>query len=303
MVLVREMTGSDEKEDSAPLPFQGMCGIIRPIAGGSDYSASHWRDVHDIVADAASSVGYQPRLVSESDAAGVILSEIITNIYNDPIIICDVSSKNPNVMFELGLRMAFEKPVIIIADDETDFSFDISPVKHLKYPRSLRFGEIITFKSSLASAMKATVEQASSADYRGYLQQFGPIHVTNLETQNIAIDSLGQQLVEIKRAVQSISGAVTAPRSSSHRSNRLIGDLVTKMILDAPESMVRDYEGQVDSLSGYYSEISKRRDGKFDFRIYHYDEPIDDADESRRRLANLIDTLNGVATRKDSVTR
>jgi hypothetical protein len=32
--------------------------------------------------------------------------------------------KNPNVMFELGMRLAFDKPAIIIKDNRTNYSFD-----------------------------------------------------------------------------------------------------------------------------------------------------------------------------------
>jgi hypothetical protein len=61
-------------------------------------------------------------------------------------VIGDVSCKNPNVMFELGMRLAFDKPTIIIKDDQTSYSFDISPIQNLEYPRDLRFNKIIDFK-------------------------------------------------------------------------------------------------------------------------------------------------------------
>ncbi|WP_353118770.1 hypothetical protein [Myroides odoratus] len=55
----------------------------------------------------------------------------MNNIYNDEIVVCDVSSKNPNVMFELGLRLAFDKPTIIIKDEKTGYSFDTGVIEHL----------------------------------------------------------------------------------------------------------------------------------------------------------------------------
>jgi len=42
------------------------------------------------------------------------------------MIVCDISGRNPNVMFELGLRLAFDKPAIIIKDEITPYSFDTS---------------------------------------------------------------------------------------------------------------------------------------------------------------------------------
>lgn len=138
-----------------------VCGIVRPIADMGDYPSAHWAEVHAILADAAASAGYRARLVSESDAVSVILSEIVTNLYDDPIVVCDVSGRNANVMFELGMRLAFEKPTVIVTDDATPFTFDISPVKHLVYPRSLRFAAIVDFKEKLAAALAATIGAAT----------------------------------------------------------------------------------------------------------------------------------------------
>lgn len=184
---------------------QPICGVVRPIAENGDYSASHWQEVHAIIADATLQANYRARLVSESDAISVILTEIVSNLYNDPIVVCDVSSRNPNVMLELGMRLAFEKPLVIIADDATPFSFDISPVKHLVYPRSLRFQAIVEFKEKLAMAITATVEQAAAPGHKGYLQQFGPIQVTGLDERQVDASSIMAELDAIKRAVRTLS--------------------------------------------------------------------------------------------------
>ena len=75
--------------------------------------------------------------------------EIIQNLYENPGLVCDVSGKNPNVMFELGLRLAFDKPTIIVKDNKTSYSFDTSAIEHLEYPRDLRFSKIVEFKKTL----------------------------------------------------------------------------------------------------------------------------------------------------------
>jgi hypothetical protein len=64
----------------------------------------------------------------------VTQKRIVQNIYDNEMVICDVSAKNPNVMFELGMRLAFDKPAIIIKDDKTNYSFDTAPIEHLEYP-------------------------------------------------------------------------------------------------------------------------------------------------------------------------
>jgi hypothetical protein len=46
-------------------------------------------------------------------------------------------------MFELGMRLAFDKPTIVIKDDVTKFNFDTSPIKHLQYRRDLRYMDMV----------------------------------------------------------------------------------------------------------------------------------------------------------------
>lgn len=190
-----------------------ICGIVRPIADIDGYPAGHWSEVHDILCDAIEVAGYQARLVSENESVGVILGNIVSNLYADPIVVCDVSAKNPNVLFELGMRVAFEKPTIIITDDITPFSFDISPIKHIVYPSSLRFAGINKLKLDLTSAIHATVVQSQDSKYRGYLQQFGPIKVAELGTQIVTAEQIVGDLQDIRRSIRALES-----RSASDRS-------------------------------------------------------------------------------------
>jgi hypothetical protein len=57
-------------------------------------------------------------------------------------------AQNSNLMLELGMRLAFDKPAVIVKDDKTDYSFDTSSIEHLAYPRDLRFSKIKSFKTA-----------------------------------------------------------------------------------------------------------------------------------------------------------
>lgn len=72
-----------------------------------------------VISEAITDAGLHPSLVSDASDVGIIQKRIIENLYFNPIVVCDVSGKNPNVMFELGLRLAFDKPTIIVKDNRT----------------------------------------------------------------------------------------------------------------------------------------------------------------------------------------
>jgi len=216
---------------------QKICGIVRPIAAMNDYPSSHWEDVHEIICEASIDAGFVARLVSENEAGGVILSDIVSNIYNNDIVVADVSGRNPNVMFELGMRMAFERPVVIIIDDDTPFSFDISPVKHLLYPRTLRFADIKRFKAELSLAISGAVEASGRRGYRGYLQQFGNIKVSKLEDQDIDIQEMAKSIIDIQRNMSRLSNLtirsfeeVIPKNLSQSPSNVVLGETVRRGI-------------------------------------------------------------------------
>ncbi|WP_060826034.1 hypothetical protein [Sulfurospirillum cavolei] len=145
------------------------CGIIMPISTMDGYSTKHWEEIKNIYENIGKNCGFtRVQLVSEEKASGINHTNIIKNLFENDIVICDVSGKNPNVMFELGLRIAFDKPVVVTKDDETKISFDIAPFKYLEYPKSQHHGKIEKFKKDLAESLLATLEKSPS-----YLQSFG----------------------------------------------------------------------------------------------------------------------------------
>lgn len=158
-----------EKEE-----IKKKCGIIMPIATTSEYPKEHWKEVLNILVEAISETEFEARLVSDDVAIGLIHERIVNNIYNDEIVVCDVSSKNPNVMFELGLRLAFDKPTIIIKDEKTGYSFDTGVIEHLNYPSSLRFNSIVEFKKDLIKKINATYSKSiTEQNFSPFLKSFG----------------------------------------------------------------------------------------------------------------------------------
>lgn len=169
-----------------------ICGIVMPISTLDGCSEGHWSDVLEIVTEAVEESGFEGNLVSSADDVGIIQKRIIQNLYDNPIVVCDVSGKNPNVMFELGMRLAFDKPTILIKDDKTSYSFDTSPIEHIEYPRDLRFSRIVDFKLKLAEKIKATFEKSTTdTSYTTFLKHFGEFKVAKIEKKEVS----GQEFI------------------------------------------------------------------------------------------------------------
>ena len=154
-----ELMGDAKENKSLTKEKKQHCGIVMPISAIDNCSAEHWTEVLTIVKEVIKDAEFEPNLVSDADDSGIIQKRIIQNLYKNEIVVCDVSAKNPNVMFELGMRLAFDKPTIIIKDDKTDYSFDTSVIEHVAYPRDLRFTKILKFKETLKSKIISTYEK------------------------------------------------------------------------------------------------------------------------------------------------
>jgi hypothetical protein len=125
-------------------PVEKFCGFIMPISGMDNYPEEHWSRIKDILWEIANAAAgglniccEDPEVVSTDFSNPDVKSVIFDNLFSIPIVICDVSGNNPNVLYELGLRVAFDMPVIIIKDKRTKFSFDIASLLTIVYSDDL----------------------------------------------------------------------------------------------------------------------------------------------------------------------
>lgn len=224
-----------------------QCGIIMPISAMEGCSSEHWKDVQQVIKEAVDQAGYEASLVSDSDDSGVIQKRIVQNLYNNDMVICDVSCKNANVMFELGMRLAFDKPTIIIIDDKTPFSFDTAPIEHLCYPRDLNYYKIVNFKEELREKISGTAKAAKRSDYTTFLKNFGNFKSAKIEDQNVTdLNSLVlSRLDEIEyRLMQQNRRMMRGGVNTEFKAKELIADMI-RCFCDKegiPESMLRTIE-------------------------------------------------------------
>jgi hypothetical protein len=200
------------------------CGLVMPISAIDGCNPDHWADVKAILTDAVEGIAsprFRVKMVSDADDVGVIQKRIVENVYGADIVVCDVSGRNPNVMFELGMRLAFDKPTVIVTDDKTDYAFDTGVIEHLSYPRDLRFGKIVDFKALLADKVLATYRASKGSGNASFLKSFGRFRVANLEETTVPADKmvvemLSEMQLEMERMRRAMSqrGSLRSPKSS-----------------------------------------------------------------------------------------
>jgi len=129
-----------------------------PIADTDGYSTGHFKHVYDnIVSPACEKAGYKAVRADDVKATNLIHLDILKKLIEAPVAICDLSSRNPNVLFELGIRQAFDRPVVLIQEIGTPKIFDIAPLRYLEYSKEMKYHDVLRSQGELSDAIEATV--------------------------------------------------------------------------------------------------------------------------------------------------
>lgn len=150
-----------EKEDALVEHdlVNGDCFIIMPIADCDGYDKGHFSKVYeDIFKPACVNANFRPVRADEVKQTNLIHLDILQKLIDSPMAICDLSSRNPNVLFELGLRQAFDKPTVLVQEVGTPKIFDIAPLRYTEYRKELRYREVLEDQENLTEVILATKE-------------------------------------------------------------------------------------------------------------------------------------------------
>lgn len=147
------------------------CFIIMPISTPDAWldkyggDRDHFKHVLDhLIAPAVSKASLEP-VPPIAKGADVIHGEIIRNIETADIVLCDMSTLNPNVFFELGVRTSVNKAVSLIKDDvTTHIPFDASIINHHTYLGSLAPWTLEKEIAELSEHLRASEANSAGAN-------------------------------------------------------------------------------------------------------------------------------------------
>lgn len=133
------------------------CFIIMPISDSGNYSDGHFKRVYEhIIKPACAKAGFNPVRADDILNTNYIAIDIVRRIISCDMAICDLSSRNPNVFYELGIRQSFNLPVTLIRDSITDRVFDIQGFRDIEYDEGLRIDNVESAINLIAETMANT---------------------------------------------------------------------------------------------------------------------------------------------------
>lgn len=97
------------------------------------------------------------RADDEIFATGKIIDQIWSGITAAKVLVAELTGRNPNVFYELGLAHAVNKPVVLISSNQDDVPFDLQHIRVIYYDmRDPFWGEKLAAKvaENIVSALK-----------------------------------------------------------------------------------------------------------------------------------------------------
>lgn len=191
------------------------CFVIMPILDGEGYQ--HFLHVYkNLIGPACVAAGYKPIRGDEVAEANLIHADILKRILEAPMAVCDLSTCNPNVMFELGLRQAFDKPVVLIQEKGTPKIFDIAPIRAMNYSRDMRYHDVLAEQEELKNKIVATADAAKDSNNTNSIVKLLALHkaeIPNVESnrESLTLSYFESELREVKSLLKSLNAE--QPRS------------------------------------------------------------------------------------------
>ena len=136
-----------------------------PISDSEPYEIGHFKRVYEyIIKPAVIQAGFDPIRADDILNTNYIAIDIIRKIISCDMAVCDLSSRNPNVLYELGIRQAFDLPVTFIKDSLTNRVFDIQGFRDIGYDENLRIDNVNESIELLAETITNTYNSKNSDD-------------------------------------------------------------------------------------------------------------------------------------------
>jgi len=145
------------------------CLIVMPSGGLSAYPSGHFKRVYDyIVAPASTLAGYWP---ARLDDPGEKPTDILKNVIECEVAICDLSATNPEALYIIAVRHALNLPVVLIKDLKSAAPVSSDEWSLVEYDESLRIDTVQQANEALSEAVKKSIEKKEEKNER--LTRFG----------------------------------------------------------------------------------------------------------------------------------
>lgn len=221
------------------------CFVIMPISDPKDYDQGHFRRVYeDVIIPACEKANFKAIRADDVEETDMIHLSILKKLVEAPMAICDLSTRNPNVLFELGLRQAFDKPVVLIQETGTERIFDISILRAYDYCKELKYKNVLEDQEAIAKMLKGTEKSFVTGEgFNSVIKLLALTKGAQIKTIDDPNEQFKMQLFQLSAQMNDISSELRILRENENNflikereSNRRISEKLKR------DRIVYDFE-------------------------------------------------------------
>ena len=109
-----------------PLPVLGHIAVMMPFE-------EKFNPVYEAIKSACTSQRFETLRVDEIYGPTCIMDDVFSTIAQSRLVICDLTGRNPNVLYETGIAHALNREVIMVVQNNQDVPFDLGHIRYVPY--------------------------------------------------------------------------------------------------------------------------------------------------------------------------
>jgi hypothetical protein len=238
-------------------PERRSCFVITPI-GDEDSQVRRSTDglLNSVIRPVLEKekLNFDVTVAHEIDRPGSITRQVIEHVLEDDLVVANLTGLNPNVMYELALRHAVRKPVVSVAEQDTNLPFDISDERTIFYANDMAGVEEL--KSSLLSTVEEALDEERPDNPVYRVVQYS-IMQQDLERDD-PISYVIERLGSIEDSLSGIKHGSSKSRSGGNFGMTIRGD----------SQEVMELKEKLHSNGAFDMHVTQNKEGdhKFSFR-------------------------------------
>jgi hypothetical protein len=243
--------------EEAPMPEDGAakvlrvktCFVISPIGPENTPVRRAAEGLLDaVIAPVAGELGFEVEVAHRLATAGSITRQIIERLLTVDVVVANLTTLNPNVMYELAVRHAKRLPVVTLAEVGTSLPFDLADERTIFYTDDLMGA------TQLRPLLRNSILEAVSAE--------PPDNPIYRATQAALIKDKAETGIEefIIRSLDDLNQAVRRLSTSSRTMGGSARSIAPSDVsIDRPDTITFTYIGS----DGEYLRMEKQLENKF----------------------------------------
>lgn len=172
-----------------------ICFVIMPFGGWLD---DYYKAIYKPAIEA---VGLDPHRADDLFRPSTIVNDIWTYTRRAKLLVADLTGKNPNVFYELGIAHALAKPVVMIAESMEDIPFDLRALRIIIYDKNApEWGALL--RSKIESAITEVLQAPVAAVLPAFLEVKASSEKPEVTVRERDLIAIRQELDLVKRELR-----------------------------------------------------------------------------------------------------